>query len=169
VLKEVQAPAAKAAACRKAVECVVCAEHAHADGRPAAEVEALLSAARADGIEVGPAFGLRGLLALERGRLSQALADADRATALSPNEARGHYVRGRVRLERGDERALADLEKAAALGERRDAAVLHWLAAALHQAGRVTEAVATQREALKQRPGDGEFAEQLRRFEAGQQ
>jgi tetratricopeptide (TPR) repeat protein len=168
LLKEVKAPAAKAAACAKAVERVVCAEQAHADGRPAAEVEALLSAALADGIDVGPAFGLRGQLALERGRLSQALADADRAAALAPDEARGHYVRGRVRLERGDARALADLERAAALGGRGDAEVLHWLAAALHQAGRVTEAVATQREALKRRPGDSELAEQLRRFEAGQ-
>ena len=67
----------------------ICAEQAQADGRPAKEVEALLSAALADGVEVGPGFALRGLLALERGRLSQALADAERATALSPNECAG--------------------------------------------------------------------------------
>jgi tetratricopeptide (TPR) repeat protein len=168
LLKEVKAPAGRAADCARAVDRALCAEQAHADGRPAREVEALLAAAQADGVEVGPALALRGLLALERGRLSQALACADRAAELSPNEARGYYVRGRVRLERGDERALADLERAAALGERRDAAVLHWLAAALYEAGRVKEAVAAQREALQRRPGDHEFAEQLRRFEGSQ-
>jgi tetratricopeptide (TPR) repeat protein/transglutaminase-like putative cysteine protease len=168
LLKEVKAPAGKAVDCAKVVERVVCAEQAQADGRTAKEIESLLSAALADGVEVGPGLALRGLLALERGRLSQALADAQRATALSPNETRGYYVRGRVWLERGDARAVADLEKAAALGERQDAAVLHWLAAALYQEGRAKEAVAAQREALQRRPGDGELAEQLRRFEGAQ-
>jgi tetratricopeptide (TPR) repeat protein len=122
LLKEIKAPADKAA---RAVERAVCAEQAHADGRTAKEVEALLSAALADGVEVGPALALRGLLGLERGRLAQALADAERAVALSPNEARGYYVRGRVRQERGDGRALADLERAAALGGRQDTAAQH--------------------------------------------
>jgi tetratricopeptide (TPR) repeat protein len=168
VLKEVKAPAGKEGERIRAVECVICAEQAHADGRPAKEVEALLSAALADGLEVGPGFALRGLLELERGRLSQALSDAERATALGPDEPRGHYVRGRVWLERGDGRALTELEKAAALGGRQDAAVLHWLAAALYQGGRAKEAVAAQREAIQRRPDDGELAEQLRRFEGAQ-
>jgi tetratricopeptide (TPR) repeat protein len=160
LLEEAKAPAGKS------VERAVCAEQAYAEGRPAAEVEALLSAALADGAEVGPAYGLRALLALERGRLAQALADADRSLTLSPKECRGYHVRGRVRLERGNCGALADLEKAAQLCNRHDAAVLHWLAAALHQAGRVAEAIAAQREAVKQRPHDDELAEQLRRFES---
>lgn len=46
--------------------------------------------------------------------------------------------------------------------------MLHWLAAALYQAGRGKDAVATQREALLRRPGDNEVTEQLRRFEAAQ-
>jgi tetratricopeptide (TPR) repeat protein len=168
LLKEVKAPAGKAGDCAKAVERIACAEQAYADGRPVKEVEALLSAGLADGIEVGPGLALRGLLALERGRLSEALADAERAVALSPDEPRGHYVRGRVWLERADGRALAELEKAAALDGGRDAAVLHWLAAALHQGGRTQEALAAQREALRRRPDDRELAEQLRRFEGGQ-
>jgi tetratricopeptide (TPR) repeat protein len=168
LLKDARVPGEKAAAWCQALDRLVCAEQVHADGRPAKQVEALLAEALAGGVECGPAHGLRGLLALERGRLSQALADAEKAVALSPAEPRGHYVRGRVRLERGDARALADLEKAAELSRRQDGGVLHWLAAALFQAGRGKDAVVTQREALQRRPGDGELAEQLRRFEEAQ-
>jgi len=39
---------------------------------------------------------------------------------LAPADARGYYVRGRVRLERGSKEALADLEKAADLSKRKD-------------------------------------------------
>jgi tetratricopeptide (TPR) repeat protein len=166
LLREIQPPADRAAACASSAGRTACAEQAYARGRPAGEVGALVSAALGGGLEIAPALALRGLLALERGRLSDALADAERAVALSPRAARGYYVRGRVRLERGDAQALADLEKAAALGGRQDAAVLHWLAAALYQAGRGKDAVATQREALQRRPGEREFAAQLRRFEA---
>jgi tetratricopeptide (TPR) repeat protein len=162
---EARVPPGKEEAVRKASEQLACAEQAHADGRPAARVESLLSGAFTGDVELGPACALRGLLALERGRLSRALADADKAVSLSPKEARGYYVRGRVRLERGAAGALADLEKAAELSGRKDAAVLHWLAAALGQAGRPEEALTAQREAVKLKPGDGELVEQLRRFE----
>jgi tetratricopeptide (TPR) repeat protein len=108
---------------------------------------------------------LRGLLALEQGLLRKAISEAERAVVLDPQCAVGYYVRGRVRLERGTNGALADLEKAVVLGERKDAVALNWLAAALFQAGRRTEAVAAQREAVKLKPGDEQLADQLREWE----
>jgi tetratricopeptide (TPR) repeat protein len=128
-------------------------------------VESLLAGAFGPGVDLGPAYALRGLLALERGQLSKALADADRAVGLTPGVARGFYVRGRVRLERLDRDALADLAKAAELSRRKDGSILHWLAAAQFQAGMRVEALATQREALKLRPEDPEVIEQARQFE----
>jgi tetratricopeptide (TPR) repeat protein len=151
----------------KAVDALVCAELALADGRTFEQVEALLAPAVGDALPVGPAFALRGLLQLEKGRLIRALADAERAVKLSPEEARGYYVRGRVRLERADKDAAADLTKAAELSQRKDAAILHWLAAALHQNGQKAEALAAQREAVKLKPEDKELTEQLHAFEKG--
>jgi tetratricopeptide (TPR) repeat protein/transglutaminase-like putative cysteine protease len=158
-------PAAKATTWRPAVEALVCAEQATADGRPAEQIETLLNIAFRDGVELGPALALRAQLALEKGRLLRAAADADRAITLSPQEPRGYYARGRVRLERGEKTALADLAKAAELSARKDAFVLHWLAAAQYQAGQKAAALATQREAVKLRPKERELAEQLRDFE----
>src|SRR5439155_8701920 len=74
--------AGKVGAIRAAAEAFVCAEHAYREGRTATEVETLLAAALKDGVAVGPAFALRGLLALDKGKLRQALADAERATLL---------------------------------------------------------------------------------------
>jgi tetratricopeptide (TPR) repeat protein len=165
VLKMTKVPAGKQEVWDEAAAKFVCAEHAWREGRPTAEVEALLDGAFANGVALGPACGLRGLLALERGRLTKALADADKAVALSPTEARGYLVRGRVRLERATDGALADLAKAVELSGRRDATSLHWLAAARFRAGQVTEAVAAQREAVKLRPADRELTDQLKEFE----
>ncbi|MBY0525291.1 MAG: DUF3857 domain-containing protein [Gemmataceae bacterium] len=165
VASSVQAPAGNPDAWDNALDRFVCAELAYQDGRPSAQVEAILEQAFADKVELGPAFALRGLLALDKGRLGRALADAARAITLSPKDSRGYFVRGRVRLERGDKEALADLAKAAELGERKDGVVLHWLATALAQAGRKADALAAQREAVKLRPTDRELAEQLREFE----
>jgi tetratricopeptide (TPR) repeat protein len=155
----------KAAAWTRAVERVVCAEHAHSRGRPVAEVEALLTGGFANVVELGAAYALRGQLALEKGKLTQALTDAEHGLTLSPQEARAFYVRGRVRFERGTAGALADLAKAAELSQRRDPVVLHWLAQALFEASRFREALETQRIAVKLKPEDKEFAEQCRKFE----
>ena len=165
VLKAAKVPAGSEEVWSGAAAKFVCAEYAWREGRPAAEVEGLLAAALPDGVALGPAFGLRGLLALEHGRLTKALADAEKAVALSPAEATGYLVRGRVRLERGADGALADLVKAVELSGRRDATALHWLAAARFRAGQVAEALAAQREAVKLRPKDRELTEQLKEFE----
>jgi tetratricopeptide (TPR) repeat protein len=155
----------RASACAAAVDALVCAERAYADGRSAEKVKALLGRAFPEAVEIGPAHGLRALLALERGQLQRALADAERTIALSPCEARGHYVRGRVRLERGQGQAADDLVRAAQLSGRRDGQVLHWLATCLTQQGRIAEALANQREAVRLRPDDRELQEQLRELE----
>jgi tetratricopeptide (TPR) repeat protein len=165
VLKSAKVPMGREEVWSGAAAKFVCAEYAWREGRSAAEVEGLLAAALPDGVVLGPALGLRGLLALEHGRLTKALADAEKAVALSPAEETGYLVRGRVRLERGADGALADLVKAVELSSRRDATALHWLAAARFRAGQVSDALAVQREAVKLRPKDRELTEQLKEFE----
>jgi tetratricopeptide (TPR) repeat protein/transglutaminase-like putative cysteine protease len=149
----------------EAIDAVLCAAWAHDSGKPAAQVEALVSDALAACPEYGPAYALRALAHLERGRLTKALADADHAVRLDPWDATGYYVRGRVRLERGDKEALADLARAALLSKRGDGWILHWLAAAQFQAGQYDKALATQTEAAQLRPQEAEIVEQLREFE----
>ncbi|HKB39440.1 MAG TPA: DUF3857 domain-containing protein [Gemmataceae bacterium] len=148
-----------------AIEYLICAEEKHRQGKSAERVEFLLSKAETDGRELGPVRGLRAVLSLERGRLAQALSEAERALVLSPKEASGWYVRGRVRLERAAAGALRDLQKAAELTGRKDADVLQALAEAQFQAGQAEQARQTLREALKLRPGDKALAEQLRAWE----
>lgn len=154
-------------AANQAIERLVCAEHAFTVGKTPVQVEAILGGAFASEVELGPAFALRGQLALDRGRLGKALPDAEKAVALSPKEARGYYVRGRVRLERGQEGALADLSRAAELNGRKDAMMLHWLAAALAKAGARAEALTAQREAADLNPRNDEIREQLKELEKG--
>jgi tetratricopeptide (TPR) repeat protein/transglutaminase-like putative cysteine protease len=163
--KEVRLPGDKVEAGNKAMDVLVCAEYAHEQGRPAKDVAGLLAQAFPSGVEIGPAYSLRGLVSLEHGRLAKALADSQRAISLSPQDARAYYVRGRVRFERGAEDAVRDLGRAAELSRRKDAAVLHALAAALFRVGRKEEALAAQKEAVKLRPQDAEMQEQLREIE----
>ena len=91
--------------------------------------------------------------------------DAEKAITKGPDDVRAYLVRGRVRLERGTAGSLADLQKAADLSQRKDGTVLHWLAAALFQSGKKSEALKVQREAAKCKPEDGEIQDQLREFE----
>jgi tetratricopeptide (TPR) repeat protein len=144
-----------------AVERFVCAEYFYTSGQLPGRVEALLAEALAGG-RVGPALGLRAVRHVEGGRLAKALADAEEAVRLSPDDYRGYLARGRVRFERGTDGALADLEKAVALSRRKDGAALSALAGALAQAGRKADAVAAQREAVAIQPGNREFQDQLR-------
>jgi tetratricopeptide (TPR) repeat protein len=165
VRKGTKVPKDKEDAATAAIDALVCAEHAQSAGRPRQLVDTLLATSFKDGIEVGPAFALRGQFALEQGKLTRAFADAERALKLSPKEARAHYVRGRVRLERGQEGALADLSKAAELSERKDAMMLYWLAQGLRRAGAKAEALTALREAATLRPQDEEIADELVRWE----
>lgn len=165
VLANAKVPAGQQDAWEEAAARLACAELAYQEGRPAKLVEELCAAGCADDLQLGEALALRGLLAVDKGRLLRAAADAERALTLAPREPRGHLVRGRVRLERGDKEAVADLQRAVELTGRKDGVVLHWLAAALHRTGKVEDALQTQREAVKLRPGDPELAEQLRELE----
>jgi tetratricopeptide (TPR) repeat protein len=162
---QITIPSAQATEWAAAIDTFVCSEHALVTGRPASEVDALLNAAFKDGVELGPAYGLRGSLALDRGRLTKAAEDAERAIALSPRDAVGYLVRGRVRLERLAAGALTDLGKAVKLSHSTNPVMLHWFAEALHRAGRIHDALAVQRLAFHLRPGDAEILEQLKRFE----
>jgi tetratricopeptide (TPR) repeat protein len=163
--KELPAPAGQETAWTRALDAFACAEQGCLSGQPQAQVEALLAKALTKSVELGPALGLRARLLLERGKLTAALAEAERAVRLCPNNAHGFLVRGRVRLERGTPGALEDLTKAAELSAKTDSGILQALADALFQAGRVTQAIAAQRAALKLKPQDQEMIEQLGRFE----
>jgi tetratricopeptide (TPR) repeat protein len=165
LLKDSPAPAGKEVEWARAAAFVVCAERARQGATPSRPAEALAARAFADDVEFGPTFGLRARLALEKGRLGKALADAERAVKLSSTAANGYYVRGRVRFERNEAGALADLEKAVALSERKDAEMLRGLAEALARAGRRQNALAAQREAVKLNPHDRELKEGLRELE----
>ncbi len=146
------------------LSCLVCVEALREDGRPAAAAEEqLLALSR--GSKLGPVSAWSARQALERGKLTVALTEADRAIVLSPAHAGGYFVRGRVRLERGADGALADLTKAAELSQNADADVLHHLADALHRAGRLQDALVAQRQAVKLKPKDAEMAVQLAVFE----
>jgi tetratricopeptide (TPR) repeat protein/transglutaminase-like putative cysteine protease len=164
-LRAPRRPATKQAAWLRAIDAFLCAELAHEEGKTAVQVEQLLAVALNQGVDCSPAYALRGLLHLERGKLTKALADAERALALDAWEARAYFVRGRVRLERGDKDALLDLGRAARLTQRCDGHVLHSLAAALFQAGKCDEGLATQREAATLLPHDTEIQEQLQELE----
>ncbi len=160
------APEDKAKKWSLALDALVCAEWARADKRKTTkQIESLLKSSMNLGVEPGPAFALRGRLALDEGKLAKALADADQAIARSPLDAQGWYVRGRVRLERGHDQALADLTKAAQLSDRKDADILHALADALFRAGRLDQALTAQRAAVLLKPQDGEMVEQLHALE----
>lgn len=148
-----------------AIDGFVCAEYVFSRGAAPDQVAERLNAALKKSADFGPALALRGVLFLDRGKLTAAVRDAERAVTLSPQEFRGWYVRGRVRQERNQLGGLADLEKSAELSGRKDGAVLNALAAALHHAGRKAEALAAQKEAVKLQPENGEFAEQLRDME----
>jgi tetratricopeptide (TPR) repeat protein len=163
--KDQKPPTGKESVFNKALDAYVCAEQAHAEGQAPRKVEALLAITFAADIDLGPAYGLRARLLLEQGKLTRALADAERALELRPRDANGYYVRGRVRLERRQDGALPDLEKAAELGARKDADVLHVLADALFRDGRHDEAIKNQRDAVQLRPNDTELTDQLAAFE----
>ncbi|HZV05289.1 MAG TPA: DUF3857 domain-containing protein [Gemmataceae bacterium] len=159
------APEGKPKAWATALDSVACAEWARMEGRSSKQVHDLLTQAFARGLELGPAFALRGRIALENGKLARAIADAEQAIQRSPRDPIGWYVRGRARLERGRLDALADLTRAAELSAHKDADILHALADALFRAGRVEQALAAQRAAVQLKPKDTEMAEQLAAFE----
>ena len=147
-----------------ALGCLVCVEGLRAEGRPAgAAEERLLVVSR--NVKIGPLSAWSARQALERGKLAAALAEAEKAIELSPAYHGGYYIRGRVRLERGADGALADLTRAADLTQKKDADILHALADALHRGGRLQDALTTQRLAVKLKPKDHDMAEQLAVFE----
>jgi tetratricopeptide (TPR) repeat protein len=164
LLGQLALPKDKRDAAASALGKFVCAEYLQAAGWPREQVQTLLQQSLKQ-MDLGPALALRGWLALEKGQLGKALADAEKAIARKPADPRAYLVRGRVRLERGDARALDDLQEAAQLSERKDAIVLHWLAAAQAQAGQVQLALQTQRQAVEIRPNDPDLDEQLRQLE----
>jgi tetratricopeptide (TPR) repeat protein len=143
----------------------LCAALAHEQGQSGQQVDTLLSLALTKNPDCSAALALRGLTRLDRGQLTKALADANRALALNPDEPCGYLVRGRVEIERANPAALADLARAARLTSRRDGLILHWLATAQFQAGLREQALETQGEAAMLLPGVSEIREQLLEFQ----
>ena len=143
-----------------ALGCLVCVEALREEGLPASAAEERLVKLAAT-MKLGPLTAWSARQALERGKLAVALAEAEKAIAQSPAYAGGYFVRGRVRLERGVDGALADLTRAADLSKQKDADVLHALADALHRSGRLQDALTVQRIAVRLKPKDNEMVEQL--------
>jgi tetratricopeptide (TPR) repeat protein len=164
-LRDLKPPKEKMDIWRNAIDHYLCAEKACVDGMAPAVVENMLQQVSTEGIDYGPAHSLRGLLAVDRGRLIAANEEAEKAIALDPQDARAYLVRGRVRLERAAAGAQSDLDKAAQLTLRKDAVTLHWLAAAQLQANQREAALSTQREAARLSPNDPMVQEQLRQLE----
>jgi tetratricopeptide (TPR) repeat protein len=150
-----------------AIERAVCAEALFARGLWPERVDELLNEALSIQGPPGMALGLRAVVRMQRGQFARALTDAEAAIRLSPNEASGYYARGRMRSELAPAAGVRDLERAAQLSGRRDAAMLHDLAKAYFAMGRKTDAVSTEREAAKLRPADGEIRAQLHEWESG--
>jgi tetratricopeptide (TPR) repeat protein len=144
------------------VDCFVCAEYLHSLGK-VAEAQPLL--AKAILADLGQAFGLRGEISMDKGLLTKALADAEKAIKLAPKDARGYYVRGRVLYERARKEATGDLKIAVELSAEKDAFLLHWLAAALIRDRRPGEARSAQLKAAMLRPDDPAIKEQLQQIE----
>jgi tetratricopeptide (TPR) repeat protein len=161
LVKLVNVPKEQEGEYAQALDALACAEELDHRHEPAGKVEKLLARACKPSLAIGPALALRARMALEHGKLTPALVDADRAIELSPRDPGGFLVRGRVRLERLAAGALADLEKAAELSGRKDADVLHALAEGLAAAGRYEDAVSAQKAAIKLRPKDQELLAQL--------
>jgi tetratricopeptide (TPR) repeat protein len=138
----------------------VCAEMLYQQGQTA-DAERVLRQALTDFPELGQAVALRGLLHLERGRLSKALPDAETAIKQAPEEALGYLVRGRIRLERGTDGAINDLRKAVELSQKSDGRMLYWLAYAFAHDGRKTDARPLAEAAKKLLPNDADVQELL--------
>ncbi|MBM3993002.1 MAG: DUF3857 domain-containing protein [Planctomycetes bacterium] len=154
------------AAVRRVVGRFLCAERGLNERWPTEQIEPLVESS--EGVAFAPAIALRGWLMVDRGQLRKALAEVGAALKVDPKNARALAARGRARLEQGDlESAFADLARAAEFSERRDGIILHWLAAALLDAGRTKEALEMQRLAVTLRPSDPALREQLRRIEMG--
>lgn len=128
---------------------VVCAEELLLRGGSNEQVLALLREASEYNLSMGAIQALEATLLAKQGQLRKSLTLADEAIRLTPNDPRGWHVRGLIRLERGEKPALADLEKAVTLSERKDAVMLWDLGEALDEAGRSREAVAAFQEALQ--------------------
>jgi tetratricopeptide (TPR) repeat protein/transglutaminase-like putative cysteine protease len=150
---------------RMAADRFVCAEHFYISGQSPERVTALLTEALSADAPLGPAHGLRAVLAVDHGRLSKALLDAEKAIQLASSDYRGYLARGRVLFERDNRTGIDDLRKAVDLSKRKDAAALHAFSAALFHAGKGKEAIAVQREAVKLRPDVAEYREQLQMFD----
>jgi tetratricopeptide (TPR) repeat protein len=165
LMKSLTPALAESAAGRAAADRAVCAESLFNDGRPTDWVSRLLDPQVFADVPIGPALGLRAVIAVHRGRLGPALRDAEQAIQLSPGQANGYRARGRIRLERIQPGGIEDLERAAELTSRADAGVLNDLAYGYFTLGRTQEAIAVQREALKIRPTTLSIRDQLRDFE----
>ncbi len=151
---------------RPAADKFVCAEHFYTAGQLPERVTALLAESLGGDVPLGPAYGLRAVLAADHGQLTKALRDAEKAMRLAPADFRGFLAHGRVLFERGNGNALADAQKAVELSNHKSAAALNVYGAALAQAGKRDAAIAAQREAVKLKPEVPEYREQLAEIES---
>jgi tetratricopeptide (TPR) repeat protein len=150
-----------------AIDLFLCAELLHDAARVPADVELLLEKALNRPFKLGPALALRAELMIEKGNLTNAFTAAEDAIKTSPREARGYFVRGRIRFERSQyDAARADLLKAVELSGEENARHLHWLASTLMAVREPAEALKCQKKAAGILPRNNEINDQLLRIQA---
>ncbi len=148
-----------------AIKHFVCAELL-ADQMQLKEALAVLNEVVTKSPKFSLAYALRGWIGIENGKLREAAKDVTKAIQLRPTEPLGHLAKGRLLFERGDTKAAIEvLSKAEKLTNRKDAEVLHWLAAALFADNRVVGAIITQRDAVALAPKEMRYRKQLERME----
>jgi tetratricopeptide (TPR) repeat protein len=99
------------------LDVLVCAEELAREESSHAITQSLLAQLFATK-PIGPAYAVRGWLHLQKGRIREAREDAEKAIALSPTDASGYHLRGKLRFEVGMEGALADVQQALKLRPR---------------------------------------------------
>ena len=166
VAQGLQAPPERAEGWDAAIDRFVCAEQAFTGGRLTEEVESLLEGAFVKRVEIGDAYGLRALLALEKGRLSRALADAGKGDCISPQGTSRLLRPGPgslgARQRRGTGRPYPGDDAEPAKGCRDPS-----LAGRSREPSRPQDrSTGYAGEAAKLNPKDKEIAEQLRAFQS---
>ena len=122
---------------------------------------------------LGTAYSYRGLAHSQGGDYTGALQDFQQALAFNPRDPSVHnnlawlYATAPAGKLRDGIKALEHAVKAAELSNEKNAEILDTLARAYFINGKKAEAIEAEKKALRLEPGNREFTENLKRYEAG--
>jgi len=120
-----------------------------------------------------PAYIYRGLCRMKKGEYKEALRDYKSALKLEPKDASIHnnlaWLYGTAKDEKFQDKikALEHAQKAVELSKESNAEILDTLSRVYHINGKVKEAVATQKKAIKLEPGNEKFKAKLEEYQRG--